>query len=145
MWTRRRLWWCPSSWTAVGYVELLLGVDPFGPWGRPFMEAMASGLVTIGTAWGGHLDFMNVNNSLLIDYELADVPESAAVEWPFFRGQTWAEPSVASLRKCLRRAYEGGPVIERLRANAALSMRDHCARSQADEAIIKEVGRLGGR
>lgn len=114
-------------------------------WGRPFMEAMASGLVTIGTAWGGHLDFMNADNSLLIDCELAKVPESAAVEWPFFRGQVWAEPSVASLRNCLRRAYDGGPGIDRLRDNATVSMRDHYARGQADEPIIKEVGRLGAR
>ncbi len=111
-------------------------------WGRPFMEAMASGLITIGTAWGGQLDFMNFNNALLIDYELAKVPESAAVEWPFFRGQVWAEPSVASVGDCLRRAYQGGPAIERLRANAAVSMRDHYARGQAGEAIIREVGRL---
>jgi glycosyltransferase involved in cell wall biosynthesis len=114
-------------------------------WGRPFMEAMASGLVTIGTGWGGHLDFMNASNALLIDYELADVPESAAVEWPFFRGQIWAEPSVASVRNCLRQAYQGGPAIDRFRANAAASMRDHYARGQAGEAIIKAVARLAGR
>lgn len=111
-------------------------------WGRPFMEAMASGLITIGTAWGGHLDFMNVNNSLLIDFELVPVPDAAVLEWPFFRGQTWAEPSVDSIGDCLRRAYEGGPVIERLRQNAAVAIRAHYVHGQAHEALIKEVGRL---
>lgn len=111
-------------------------------WGRPFMEAMASGLITIGTAWGGHLDFMNVNNSLLIDCELVPVPDAAVLEWPFFRGQTWAEPSVDSIGNCLRRAYEGGPVIERLRQNAAVAIRAHYVHGHAHEALIKEVGRL---
>ncbi len=32
-------------------------------WGRPYMEAMAMGLPTIATAWSGHLEFMNPDNS----------------------------------------------------------------------------------
>lgn len=110
-------------------------------WGRPFMEAMATGLITIGTAWGGHLDFMNAGNSLLIDCELVPVPDSAVLEWPFFRGQMWAEPSVASLGSCLRRAYEGGPAIEQLRQNA-VGIRDQYVNGQAHQVIVREVGRL---
>ncbi len=111
-------------------------------WGRPFMEAMASGLITIGTAWGGQLDFMNASNALLIDCELVPVPDSAALEWPFFRGQVWAEPSVASISHCLRRAYEGGPAIERLRQNAAAAIREQFVHGQAQEALLREVRRL---
>ena len=111
-------------------------------WGRPFMEAMACGLVTIGTAWGGHLDFMNANNSLLVDYELVAVPESAAREWSYFRGQTWAEPSIGSLRNCLRRTVEGGPAIERLRDNAAAAIREHYSRDHIHKVLLQEIGRL---
>lgn len=38
-------------------------------WGLPLQEAMAMGIPTIGTNWGGNLEFMNTNNSLLIDVE----------------------------------------------------------------------------
>ena len=38
-------------------------------WGLPLQEAMAMGLPTIGTKWGGNLEFMNATNSLLLDID----------------------------------------------------------------------------
>jgi glycosyltransferase involved in cell wall biosynthesis/GT2 family glycosyltransferase/Flp pilus assembly protein TadD len=70
-------------------------------WGRPYMEAMAMGLPTIATRWSGNLEFMNDDNSYLIDYQLVDAGESS-----WLRGQRWAEPSVRDLRRAMRRVYE---------------------------------------
>jgi glycosyltransferase involved in cell wall biosynthesis len=75
-------------------------------WGRPYMEAMAMGLPTIGTRWGGQLDYMNDDNSFLIDVKVAEVSEAAAREWPLFKGHRWAEPSVTHLRALMRRVFE---------------------------------------
>jgi len=74
-------------------------------WGRPFMESMAMGLPTIGTRWSGNLEFMNDDNSFLIDCCLTDVPEEALREVPHFRGHRWAEPSVDHLKKLMRFVY----------------------------------------
>ncbi len=91
-------------------------------WGRPYMEAMAMGLPTIATAWSGHLEFMNPDNSHLVDYELVPTPAS---EW--MRGQKWAEPSVKDLRRKLRAVYEdqsGAAALgRRARADVLLSCR----------------------
>jgi glycosyltransferase involved in cell wall biosynthesis len=38
-------------------------------WGIPYMEAMSMGLPTIGTNFGGQLDFMNDKNSYLIEVD----------------------------------------------------------------------------
>ncbi|MEX2211570.1 MAG: class I SAM-dependent methyltransferase [Gaiellaceae bacterium] len=75
-------------------------------WGRPYMEAMAMGLPTIGTRWGGSLEFMTDENSYLVDYELVDVSEEACAERPLLRGHRWAEPSVGHLREVMRRVIE---------------------------------------
>jgi GT2 family glycosyltransferase/glycosyltransferase involved in cell wall biosynthesis len=75
-------------------------------WGRPLMEAMASGLPTIGTGWSGNLEFMTGDNSFLVDFELVDVPEEGWHEWADYRGQRWAEPSVADLRAAMRRVID---------------------------------------
>ena len=72
-------------------------------WGRPYMEAMASGLPVIASRWSGNLEFMNDQNAYLIDCQPADVSPEAAREWPWFAGQRWAEPSVEHLRALLRR------------------------------------------
>ncbi|MDI6631666.1 MAG: glycosyltransferase, partial [Thermoanaerobacteraceae bacterium] len=74
-------------------------------WGRPYLEAMACGLPTIGTRWSGNLEFMNDANSYLIEIEgLEDVPED--VDIPVFRGHRWAKPSVEHLRQLMRYVFE---------------------------------------
>src|ERR1700712_496984 len=42
-------------------------------WGRPFMEAMAMGLPTIGSRWSGNTEFMNDDNSWLVEGGLVAV------------------------------------------------------------------------
>lgn len=75
-------------------------------WGRPYIEAMAMGLPTIGTRWSGNTEFMNDGNSFLIDFEIVDVPEKGWKEVPTYKGHRWAEPSVPHLRSLMRHVYE---------------------------------------
>lgn len=75
-------------------------------WGRPYIEAMAMGLPTIGTRWSGNTEFMNDENSFLIDFEMKDVPEEGWREIPTYKGHRWAEPSVPHLRSLMRHVYE---------------------------------------
>ena len=75
-------------------------------WGRPYMEAMAMGLPVIATGWSGQTEFMNADNSCVLDYEVVEVPEPAWRETPTYRGHKWAEPSFTHLRQLMRRAFE---------------------------------------
>ena len=75
-------------------------------WGRPMMEAMAAGLPTIATGWGGNTEFMDPSNSYLIDFELEPIPHDVVAGAPWFAGQRWAEPSVAHLRQLMRHVFE---------------------------------------
>jgi len=74
-------------------------------WGRPYMEAMACGLPTIGTRWLGSADFMTDENSFLIDASLVPVPEEAAREIPPYRGHQWYEPDLMGLRQAMRQVF----------------------------------------
>jgi glycosyltransferase involved in cell wall biosynthesis/Flp pilus assembly protein TadD len=76
-----------------------------GGWGHWRMAAMASGLAVIGTRWGAPLDYMNDDNSLLIDVERLVLVDERA-ELSFLRGLRWAEPSVEHLTDLLRRAVD---------------------------------------
>ncbi len=69
--------------------------------GRPFAEAMAVGLPTIGTNWSGQVDFMDATNAYLIDYRLVPVPPQGVREVPTFAGHRWAEPDVVHLRRLM--------------------------------------------
>jgi glycosyltransferase involved in cell wall biosynthesis len=71
------------------------------------MEAMAMGLPTIGTRWSGNTEFMNDDNSYLVEpADIVDVPDCALREAPTYRGHRWAEPSVEHLRQLIRRVFE---------------------------------------
>lgn len=71
-------------------------------WGRPYMEAMSTGLPTIGTRWSGNLEFMNDKNSYLIDIEgLRDVTPTDV-----FKGHQWAQPSLEHTMALMREVYE---------------------------------------
>jgi glycosyltransferase involved in cell wall biosynthesis len=110
-------------------------------WGRPYMEAMAMGLPTIGSRWGGNLDFMNDGNSWLVDGELVPVAEDAEL-FPthLTRGHNWFEPDVDSLAAALREVASGGDGV---RARAAGARTELIERFGTD-AIVERIVELAG-
>lgn len=73
--------------------------------GMSHAEAMASGNPVIATRLGGHMEFMNDDNSYLVNYMLSPV---FGMPWiPWYRGdQVWAEPDIMGVRKHMRYVYE---------------------------------------
>jgi glycosyltransferase involved in cell wall biosynthesis len=72
-------------------------------YGRPYLEAMACQLPVIATNWSGQLDFLNDQNSYLIESRLTLVPPDVEIE--YYKGHRWAEPSVDHLRQLMREVY----------------------------------------
>ena len=74
-------------------------------WGLPITEAMAACKPVITTGYGGPLEFCNGDNSYLVDHTLSPVH---SMRWsPWYLGtQTWAEPSIMSIRKQMRNVFE---------------------------------------
>jgi glycosyltransferase involved in cell wall biosynthesis len=87
-------------------------------WGRPYMEAMAMGLPTIGSRWSGNLEFMHDGNSWLVDGELVDIPEDAQFHTPLYRGHRWFAPDPGSLAAAMREVFAGGADVDRRAAGA---------------------------
>jgi glycosyltransferase involved in cell wall biosynthesis len=83
-------------------------------WGRPYMEAMAMGLPTIGSRWSGNLAFMDDDNSWLVDGEVVAVAPDAQRHTPLYRGHRWFEPDRDALVDALRQvARNGADVLNR--------------------------------
>ena len=70
--------------------------------GLTLAEAMAIGKPVIGTGYSGNVDFMNAENSYLVDYEIGRVGPDCEIYPPEGR---WAQPSV-------EHAAELGPVFQ---------------------------------
>ncbi len=92
-------------------------------WGRPHMEAMACGLPVIATRWGGNLDFMTEDNSWLLDIESL-VQIDTREEFHFYRGQNWAEPSVAHLKRLMRLSASSSELRQLLGKRARKDMEE---------------------
>lgn len=111
-------------------------------WGRPYMEAMAQGLPTIGTRWSGQLEFMNERNSFLVDSTLVRVPSVAVAEAPHFDGHRWAEPSVNHLRMTMRAVFENRDAARARGAIAKEEILTRFSRRRAATLIATYTERL---
>jgi glycosyltransferase involved in cell wall biosynthesis/tetratricopeptide (TPR) repeat protein len=101
-----------DRFSTEGLVSLYRSVDAYvmpsrgEGWGRPYMEAMACGLPTIGTGWSGNTAYMNAENSYLVDCDIVPVPEAGWREVQNYKGHRWAEPDSESLRRIMRYVLE---------------------------------------
>ncbi len=70
--------------------------------GLGLAECMALGKPAIATAYSGNLEFMNADNSFLVDFKLIPVREG---EYPDFQGQVWADASVEHASDHMKNVY----------------------------------------
>lgn len=75
-------------------------------WGLPFIEAMSMEMPTIGTNWGGQLEFMNNDNSFLINID--GTATEPRCDWicSEYIGAKFAVPNKNHLRQLMRYIYE---------------------------------------
>jgi glycosyltransferase involved in cell wall biosynthesis len=80
-------------------------------------EAMLLGKPVIATRWSGNVDFMNDNNSVLIDCELVPVVDPQKI-YPL-EGQQWAEPDIQKAAQWLRKLKDDSILRKRIGRAAA--------------------------
>jgi glycosyltransferase involved in cell wall biosynthesis len=71
--------------------------------GLGLAEAMLMAKPVIATGYSGNLDFMNGDNSFLVDYERVEIREDRPI---YKRGNFWAEPSIEQAAAYMREVYE---------------------------------------
>ena len=101
--------------------------------GLGLAECMRVGKPVIATAWSGNMDFMNEQNSCLVDYRLVPVGEG---EYPHHAGQRWAEPDVECAALHMRQLVENRNFAARLGARAAQDVANQLAPSAIARCLI---------
>lgn len=114
-------------------------------WGRPLLEAMAAGLPTIGTRFGGNTEFMDDATSFLLDARIVDVPPEAVREQPLYAGHRWAEPDVGQLSECLVRVVRDRPLARARAIRARESVLERFDRRIVAQAIAARVRELAAK
>lgn len=74
-------------------------------WGLPHFDAVANGRPVLTTRYGGQQDFLNDQNSYLVDYQLRPV---SRMRWtPYYTaGAHWASPDLFQAGRIMRHVFE---------------------------------------
>ena len=94
--------------------------------GLTMAEAMAIGKPVIGTGYSGNVDFMNAENSYLVDYTIGLVGPDCEI---YPADGEWAEPSVEHAAQLMRRVHDDREEAARIGARA----REDVARTLSPE------------
>ncbi len=84
-------------------VKALVSATRGEGFGLPLLEAAACDLPVIATNWSGHLDFLNLQKWLKIDYKLQEIPDQRCDQNIFVKGARWAEPDEESFKSIVQK------------------------------------------
>lgn len=107
--------------------------------GLGLAEAMSIGKPVIGTAWSGNVDFMNADNSCLVDCTLVPVPDGG---YPG-GGERWAEPDAAHAASFMRRLVDEPAYAAALGAKAARDIGETNSLSNAGQIVVERLRQIG--
>jgi glycosyltransferase involved in cell wall biosynthesis len=110
--------------------------------GLTLAEAMALGKPVIGTAYSGNVDFMNTDNSFLVDYELTRVGAECQI---YPADGEWAEPSVEHAASLMRRVYENPAAAARIGDRARDDIARHLSPEATGSAMRARLAELASR
>lgn len=87
--------------TLIETSDVIISLHRSEGYGLVLAEAMMSEKVVVATAWSGNLEFMNDQNSILIDCEFSPVCDPFGV-YDGSGGSEWADPYVDKAAEALR-------------------------------------------
>ena len=111
--------------------DVLISLHGSEGFGLTMAEAMAYGKIVVGTGYSGNLDFMNVNNSFLIQYDFIKTSNTKGL---IDEGLTLANPS-------LKDAVEKLQYIKN-NFDSLTSMREKAKSQIAENFSIQSIGEL---
>jgi len=107
--------------------------------GLTMAEAMAIGKPVIGTGYSGNVDFMNSENSYLIDYEIGLVGPECEIYPP---DGEWAQPSIEHATELMRRVYKNPEEAQRLGERAAQDIARQLSQEATGAAMRRRLEEL---
>lgn len=99
-------------WRLLKSVDAVLSMHRSEGFGLVPAQAMSLGKIAVATGWSGNMDYMNSENSLLIDHSLVPVTDPEGNYRA--EGQLWAEPEVEHAAALLRRVANDAALRRKL-------------------------------
>ncbi|MFK5600322.1 glycosyltransferase [Methylobacterium sp. HMF5984] len=107
--------------------------------GLTMAEAMLLGKPVIATRYSGNCEFMDDNNSLLVDYEEVQLDRDID---PYKAGLRWAEPSIEHAAVLMRKLYEQPEIARAVGARAKDDLERRLSYSTTGRAVAERLGEI---
>ncbi len=107
--------------------------------GLTMAEAMYLGKPVIVTPYGGNTDFMNVNNSFPVKYEIKELEEDYG---PYKKGNLWAEPDENDAARLMKYVYEHKELGLEIGSNASNYIKKFMSPKVTGQEILARIERL---
>ncbi|MFC3750522.1 glycosyltransferase [Paenibacillus sp. GCM10012306] len=104
--------------------------------GLGLAEAMYLGKPAIGTNWSSNVDFMNANNSCLVDYRLVQLTEDHG---PYKSYQHWAEPDIEHASSFMRKLYDNEDFYKEISSKGEHDIKEDFSPKAVGEIIKKRL------
>lgn len=107
--------------------------------GLTMAEAMLMGKPVIATRYSGNMEFMNENNSLLVDYDLVKLGKPIP---PYDSSYHWAEPSEKQAAEFMRKLYDEPDFACRLGKSARIDAEKRLSVVEAGRRLLERLSEI---
>jgi glycosyltransferase involved in cell wall biosynthesis len=108
--------------------------------GLPIAEAMYLGKPVIATGWSGNMDFMNINNSLPVNYALVEL-DNDCMHYP--KGSVWADPDLDHAAEQMQKVVNDTNWGTSIGLNAAREMRNNFSAKSVGHFMVDRLQAIG--
>ena len=140
----------PELYALISLCDVYVSLHRSEGFGLIMAEAMFLGTVCVATNYSGNLEFMNKDNSCLVDYKMIEVDTSTQIVYE--KGNKWADADVDDACKYMKKLYEDKKYYKKLQKNALEYVNnyltpEYCGKliEKRYKEIIKEFGGNSGK
>ena len=121
----------------IDSVDAVISLHRAEGFGLVLAEAMSKGKIVVATNWSGNLEFMNEDNSCLVDYKLVNIKEDFG---PYKKGMKWSEPSISHATSYINKIIEDMDFRNSLSDNAIEYIKNNLSKEKVASLIESAIG-----
>ena len=126
-----------TLYSLISLCDVYVSLHRSEGFGLVMAEAMSLGTVCIATNYSANLDFMNKDNSLLVDYKM--VPVGIKKHYLYSYNDLWADADVEQASKYMVKLYKDKELYNRLKENAKKYISEEFSTAKSAEKLEKRI------
>lgn len=127
-------------YSLISLCDVFISLHRSEGFGLVMAEAMSLGTVCIATNYSANLDFMNKENSLLVDYKM--VKTKLKRHYAYDYNDLWADADVNQAAEYMKKIYKDKELYEKLKINAEKTIKEEFSLKKSAEKIENRVNEI---